>query len=152
MTEQEAAWLAGYIDGDGCITFTGRLKPKPIIVIDSCDEELLTEVKRIVGLGCLVKKKKYKEHHRQAWTYRLTGTTPVIDVLNNILPYMRCAAKKGRASVIVSEWKNTVSSSGIRTTTATKNRKQEVISKVLSIGNGRGSSLIKRPLVNADCS
>jgi hypothetical protein len=142
MTKEQAAWLAGYIDGDGCICLTyggkkGSRYRTARIVIDSCDPELLDHVAEITGMGNLITKKKTIDHHRQARSWRLSGMSNVLSILEEIHPYMRCAVKKARATMLLSEWKNCTPRNGVYSAEA-KNRKQNFEAAFLAIGEGRG--------------
>lgn len=139
LTVQEAAWLAGYIDGDGsvCLNKSTQATRRPILIIDSCDSEILRYVISIAG-GSLVAKKKYKDHHRQTWTWRLTGAKQVINLLAQLTPYLRCDFKRMRAEMLVAEWQDTSKRNGCYTPENVK-KKLEFEERFLAIGAGRGS-------------
>ena len=103
----ELAWTAGIIDGDGSITLTRRSKRpfrSPVVAVDSTDVEILHELSRLFG-GHTVTKKKARQHHRQAWAWRLVGSENIIAFLSQVLPYMRCKVKADRARMLVEEYK-----------------------------------------------
>lgn len=140
MKIEDAAWLAGYIDGDGCICLgkKGGAKYRQVrIVIDSADIEILDHVISIAG-GSLVKKTKAKDHHRQCWSWRLCGMNNIVAVLSAIRPFMRCADKKARADMIVEEWAACTPRNGFYTPEMAA-QKAAFESKFLAIGNDRGS-------------
>ena len=144
MKETDAAWLAGYIDGDGCITIggTGRRYRSLLLVIDSTDIELLHHVMEIAG-GYLQKKKVYKSHHRQGWTWRLLGGSNITAILTAVYPHLRCAFKKERARMVIEEWAACTPRNG-HYTEDIRVRKVEFERKFLVLGEGRG----KRSLSN----
>lgn len=145
MNIEDAAWLAGYIDGDGCISLSangGRKWRSPILVIDSTDVEILDEVQRLCG-GRRQKKTKALSHHRQAWSWRLTGADAIIALLTKIRPFMRCAAKAERADLLINKWRICTPPNGYYTEEQAI-EKTAFESKFLSTGSGRGSTM-RRP-------
>jgi len=137
LKDTDAAWLAGYIDGDGTIglyrkTRTGNRQAA--LCIDSADLELLNNVIRLVG-GSLVKKKKYAAHHRQSWTWRMYGSQNIRGVLAQVLPHLRCAFKKERARMLVEEWTSTRNGVYGRDDAVLKRDFEE---RFLALGEGRG--------------
>jgi LAGLIDADG DNA endonuclease family protein len=139
LTATEAAWLAGYIDGDGCVSLTtrsGHAARSPEIAIDSCDRELIDRVQVLVG-GYACTKKVYNERHRIAWHWRLHGSLQVVSVLRIILPFMCCADKIARAKLLVDEWAACTPRNGFYTAEmlASKDALEE---RFLAIGYRRG--------------
>lgn len=106
LKDTDAAWLAGYIDGDGCICLMKKSKRKarsPELVIDSCDIELLDRVKSLIG-GRISAKKSYNPRGRAGFHWRLNGSVQVVEVLRQLLPYMGCKDKIDRARILVDGW------------------------------------------------
>lgn len=142
MLETETAWLAGYIDGDGSISIsrkTGRRFGSLIIAIDSTDLEILEYVQDLVG-GNIVRKKKYADHHRQAYTWRLLGANNIIDLCTQVAPYLKCNAKKARAELIRDHWREATPANGQydEQRLAKKVRFEE---EFMRLGEGRGSRI-----------
>jgi len=135
----DAAWAAGYIDGDGCICLysNDRRHKKLTISVDSTDTELIDEMLRLAG-GTVVRKKRSKEHHRQAYTWRLYGSDKIISFLTQVEPFMRCTAKKERAQLIVREWRDLTPRNGFYTDEL-RALKDDFEERFLSIGSRRGS-------------
>jgi len=139
MTPTEAAWFAGYVDGDGCITIERRVvlgKRRPLLIVDSADVELIEELVRLVG-GYVTKKTRYKAEHRQAFSWRLTGANQVISVLKEIRPFMRCKFKCARADMLIEGWRRTTPRNGFYTA-ALKEEKELFDSSFRALGVGRG--------------
>ncbi|SNT65121.1 hypothetical protein SAMN05421812_12048 [Asanoa hainanensis] len=140
-SEVEKAWVAGILDGDGCVTLHGyaasKAYRKPLIVVDSTDIEILQELSRLYG-GGLVVKKKAKDHHLQAWTWRLYGSDKVLALIADVLPYMRCAVKVDRATLLANEYKHVTRRNGYYTPDA-RARKEAFEARFMAIGAGRGS-------------
>ncbi len=142
MLDTEAAWLAGYIDGDGSISLyakSGRKFRHPILIIDSTDPELLDEVERLLG-GTRTKKTKTQDHHRQCYSWRLYGANNILEALKHIQPYLRCSVKKRRALMLLDDWKNVTSPNGRYCETQLK-AKLEFERQFMLLGQGRGSRI-----------
>lgn len=139
MKSTEAAWLAGYIDGDGCISIThkGRKWRTPIIAIDSADKELLDRVAGLLG-GTVILKPKTRTLHRQVYTWRLYGTEKVIAALTELSPFLQCKFKKDRANMIIREWRSCTPRNGRYTPEVTV-LKANFEKRFLALGEGRGS-------------
>lgn len=140
MKDTEAAWLAGYIDGDGCVSIhnqTNREFKRLVISIDSTDLCLLERVKQLTGTGTIVAKKKSQDHHSQAYSWRAGSAYKVIEILETILPYLQCPSKIGRARLVVENWRRVTPKNG-KYTEEMKIEKREFEEKFLEIGSWRG--------------
>lgn len=146
MKDIDAAWLAGYIDGDGCISLcasrnrhgnVGRRIPH--VAVDSCDIELLERVKSLVGAGHIVQKasRTKSPHHRPAWHWKIRNGPKVLALLREIAPYLRCVDKKRRAELLIDRWESCTSRNGWYTPeqSAMKTKFEE---DFLAIGHRRG--------------
>lgn len=144
MRDIDAAWAAGYIDGDGCICLYSneRRYRKLTVSVDSTDIELIDEMIRLAG-GTVVKKKRAKKHHRQAYTWRLYGSDKIISFLTQVEPFMRCMAKKERALLIIREWRELTPRNGFYTDEL-RALKDDFEERFLSIGSQRGSQTYRR--------
>ena len=93
INETDYAYIAGYIDGDGCFYIgydrsAKRLKPKPItsITISSVNNEVLYHFKSLYGGSVNTSKGAYDNCKSQYhFTLRKTETCKLV---NNILPYL----------------------------------------------------------------
>ena len=145
MKENDAAWLAGYIDGDGCISLirqSGRNGArKPIVAISSCDRELLEKARSIIGAGSLsVKGRSRNPAHRDCYHYQLHGSRQVLGLMRSILPFMGCADKIARAKMIVEEWEGCTPRNGCYTSEMLA-LKDSFERRFLAIGHRRGIRL-----------
>lgn len=148
-SEVERAWFAGIIDGDGCITMNSpgssaaaaNKQRRPLVVIDSTDMEILEEVQRLYG-GSLVRKPKAREHHRQAWSWRLYGADLILALLREVLPFMHCTSKRGRAQMLVDEYKTVTPRNGYYTPDL-RSRRLDFERRFMAVGAGRGSQLFR---------
>lgn len=142
-SDTELAWTAGMIDADGCITLNkagqGRRR-KPMIAIDNTDHEIIDELSRLYG-GSVVKKKKYRDHHRQAWCWRLYGSAQIRTLLVDVYPYMRNAMKRERARILIEEWPALTPRNGIYTVGMLA-AKKELEERFMDLGIGRGKRAV----------
>lgn len=138
-TETDKAWVAGLMDGDGCITMRPSGGPfrSPQIVVDNTDLEILHELQRLYE-GSLVKKAKQQAHHRQCWSWRLYGADNIITFLTDILPYMKCQAKVDRATLLTTEYKQVTHRNG-RYSAEARAEKLSFESRFMRTCAGRGS-------------
>ena len=134
----DAAWIAGFIDGDGwiCIGKAGKRFRRPIVVADSADLEILEHLLDIVG-GTIVKKTKAKDHHRQAYTWRLAGVEKIISLLKRVEPYMKCVFKKKRSLLLIDKWHDVTPRNGFYTDEMLEN-KIKFEREFMDLGMGRG--------------
>jgi len=98
MTETFKAYLAGFIDGEGCIKISsikGFLKKTNKykkyytvrLTIINTDKELLDYIKNEVGYGCMYSHGKGKSHHRQCYTYEVAAKQ-CVKLLKEVLPFL----------------------------------------------------------------
>ena len=93
LRDVDAAWLAGIIDGEGCVTLTTERKRQkfknPQVCVSNTSLKLLEEIKELTGVGHIRKKPKRVEHHKQAWSWQIKTGRQVLDLLEQLLPHMR---------------------------------------------------------------
>lgn len=66
LTDAERGYIAGIIDGEGCITKDHRLQ------ITNTNIEMLNWIKKTLQYGSVNKRKSYKSCHTQAYYYALS--------------------------------------------------------------------------------
>jgi hypothetical protein len=105
-TEVETAYLAGVVDGEGCIgfhlcsnKFNRRINPifAPEVTVVNSNRELLEWLQARFG-GRLNTRKREKEHHKQTWCWRV-GNRQAYEVCRLIAPLLIC--KRVQAEAIV---------------------------------------------------
>jgi hypothetical protein len=84
--ELELAWLAGLIDGEGCVSNAPSIR----INLVERDKFVLEEVQRIAGCGNLVFRplNAKNPNHSNQWCWNLYKTKDVIMLANKLLPYL----------------------------------------------------------------
>lgn len=141
LSREDYAWAAGLLDGDGCITLgkNGRFR-RPEVVVDSTDLEILHEMRRIFGGGCISKKAKVQGHHRQAWHWRVNGSDCVLALLSAVVAYMRCPSKRDRAQFLLTHWRSVTPRNG-KYTEEQVQAKLAFETEFFLLGAGRGSTM-----------
>jgi hypothetical protein len=75
MTPTEAAWLAGFFDGEGCFGQYAAGREKRylawILKIDNTDLQALRYCQQITGCGTVRHKALKQPHHKQQWVWRV---------------------------------------------------------------------------------
>lgn len=142
----ELSWLAGYIDGDGsismraCSTSRSTRFRYPVLTIDSCDPELLEEVRRITGQGRVKGKprKRQSKSHRDCWTWLVNGAQVVL-ILEKVTPYLRCEFKRRRATLLIENKDLYTKSKGKKFNEEESARRYEIERLFFTEGENRGS-------------
>lgn len=105
LTSDEAAYLAGLIDGEGTIALTRhhpREERQLSITISNTERPLLEYVRMIVGAGHVTNKRVYQPEHTPGVTYTLNNRQ-ALNLLEQIAPYLR-TYKAERASLILRDY------------------------------------------------
>lgn len=96
LTETEKAWLAGFIDGEGCVgvylckSYKEKKYPKPNVGISNTHKGSMIFVSKLLKQGTAQwypaksKGKKYKK----CYNVVISGIPSVYPLLKNILPYL----------------------------------------------------------------
>ncbi len=142
-TIEELAWLAGYFDGDGCVTMSSASGRStrfryPRLTIDSCDLELLEEVKRITGVTRIKTKTPSKISDRNCYTLVVDGSRAV-RLLVLIEPFMRCAFKKDRAKLLIDNLSLYTRGKGTFFTEYEAEKRFSIEKQFFELGGNRGS-------------
>jgi hypothetical protein len=141
-SDVEFAWAAGVVDADGCVTMrppSGGSFRHPFVVVDSTDLEILQELASLFG-GRIVSKKSRDPRHRPQWSWRLYGARNVLAFLGDIVEYMRCPSKAGRARLLLDEYPSLTPRNG-RYSADQRIAKYDMEDRFMAIGHGRGASL-----------
>ncbi len=115
MTNEQKAYIAGIIDGQGSIMllrFHNNQFPSPCISISSTTIELLEWIKSITKIGSIKSKKNYNiEKYADSFTYTVKYND-AIDLLIQIEPYLIIKTKKKRAQLIIEKYKSVTPRNG----------------------------------------
>lgn len=107
MTNEEKAYIAGIIDGEGSIMLIRNNYnkfPSPCISISSTTLELLEWIKNTTHVGKIIKKKIYKEYHKDSYSFVVTYND-AINLMSEIYPFLVINSKRQRAKLIIDNYK-----------------------------------------------
>jgi len=103
MTKEEIAYIAGIIDGEGCISLASRCDSSyryvtPTVQVSNTHLSLLDWLKELFG-GTVDVRKDNRPNRKQCNTWRVAGNKARF-VIKLILPYLRI--KKDQANIAMS--------------------------------------------------
>jgi hypothetical protein len=75
------AWLAGLIEGDGCIRASE-------LAVQSVDRDVIERAKHVAGCGQIYFSRRQKVHHRDLYAWKVTSRWNIDRVLAAIEPWM----------------------------------------------------------------
>lgn len=143
MTISEKAYLAGIIDGEGCISYTpwinkadGNKRYKLTLTVANTKKPLLIWIKKKLGFGTVINKGKWKTNpnHADVWNYIVCNQLAE-NVLKSIYKYL--VIKQGHAKIAI-EMRKTFSIGQNQTMSKTrKNKRENLLSKLRKL-NKRG--------------
>lgn len=105
LSEVDAAYVAGIVDGEGTITLTKTHRGenrRPVVSISSTELPLLSYVRSVVGAGRITGKMRTREHHSPSFAYCVTSRQ-ALHLLEQIAPFLRTYKCK-RASLLLQEY------------------------------------------------
>ncbi len=105
MSLEEAAYLAGLIDGEGTVTLARREKAAQrsiVITIANTERCLLEFPLKIIGAGAISSKLTYKQNHTPSFVYQVSGRQ-ALAVLEQVTPFLR-SYKKDRATLALKDY------------------------------------------------
>ncbi|HDK7161164.1 TPA: LAGLIDADG family homing endonuclease [Clostridium botulinum] len=115
MTNEQKAYIAGIIDGEGSIMllrFHNNQFPSPCISISSTTIELLEWIKSLTKIGTIKRKKNYNaEKHTDSFAYTIKYND-AINLLIQIEPYLVIKNKKAIARLIIKKYKSVTPRNG----------------------------------------
>lgn len=105
LSESDAAYIAGLIDGEGTVTLVRKHKSEHrqlSVSISSTELPLLDFVKSATGVGKITTKKISKSHHSPSFTYAVYNRQ-ALNVLEQIFLFLR-SYKRARAELILDNY------------------------------------------------
>lgn len=105
MKTNEAAYLAGIVDGEGTITLTMKQKNAKrhlVVSIASNERSVLEYVVDIIGAGKITNKTTYKQQHKPSFAYQISNRQ-ALEVLRQIYKELRTYKKK-RAELVLKNY------------------------------------------------
>ncbi len=98
-TEEQAAWLAGFLDGEGCVAIMKRAEHdggeySPTVTISNTNREVLEQIKEWVGGGYLwCEHKKPTDPRKDIFGFKVTHRK-ALDMLLKVRPHMRLKTRQ----------------------------------------------------------
>ena len=101
LTETDRAYLAGLIDGEGCITgyVTKRRRFHSRITISNTDLALMDWIKGKVNFFHIYKSSHYSNKHKQGYVAQIGNRYEIYSFLRCVSPYL--VIKKERANRLI---------------------------------------------------
>ena len=104
LTNTEAAWLAGFLDGEGCFAIyiqkrSSGIYYHPRVQATNTSQEVLETIKMMTGCGCIVSPEKTVEHWKPIHTWIVNNHQYSRAVLEAVLPYLR--VKRKQAEILI---------------------------------------------------
>ena len=110
MTATQAAWVAGFFDGEGTIAaYKGGRGGKYlsyIIQLPNTHKGSLDFVQKVTGAGRVTKRsmKGRASHHKQQYLWKLSSQRDIVAFCEQILPFL--IVKKEEVEDFLSNWKD----------------------------------------------
>jgi hypothetical protein len=122
MKETDKAYIAGIIDGEGCIIINrtktnkidGYIKPYKYalhIKVRTCDNIITPNLKQKLKIGSLHICKAYKKNHRISYEWH-TASNNALKVLIILLPYLKLKKKQAKIGIKYQKSKKHTTHSG----------------------------------------
>lgn len=105
LSNVNAAYIAGIIDGEGTITLTRKHKNdnrQLAITISNTEMPLLEFILETIEAGKITNKKIYNNNHTPSMTFAISNRQ-ALDLLSQITPYLK-TYKKQRAELILKDY------------------------------------------------
>lgn len=85
MKRDEAAWLAGLLEGEGC--FDAMRARYPRIRVEMTDRDVVERVRSLVGTSASIQTPKRRPHHKPSFMLQIIGPS-VPALLRQIRPWL----------------------------------------------------------------
>jgi len=125
IKNENSAYLAGIVDGEGTITLTRKNKSQNrrlAITISNNELVLLSWIKKTLGAGVIVTKKSSNKSYLPSFTYQIHNSQ-AYDLLELIAPYLR-GYKRIRASLVLKNYHKLTPRNGEYTASLLDKRKK----------------------------
>lgn len=141
LSREDAAYIAGVIDGEGTLSLSRRHRNENrqfVISISNTDIRLLNYICRTVGAGRITRKRISKNIHTPSATYAIDNRQ-AIDLLGQIAPYLQ-TYKAERANLILDHYQRLTPRNG-KYSSAQKKARSEFITKFLLLNPRQPTTL-----------
>lgn len=86
MTNEEAAWCAGFFEGEGSITYSDKTGIR--VSIDNTDLDTLQRFLEYTQVGTIYGPRNRGEKRKPIWVWDLSATETAITLLRRLRPYL----------------------------------------------------------------
>ena len=87
FTDVEAAYIAGFTDGEGCLSADHKWH-EPQITWVNTDQAVLSHIAGLIGVGARIAARKKNPRWKQVYSLSVTAMPTVEAVLRQLLPYL----------------------------------------------------------------
>src|SRR3972149_4778403 len=105
LSDTEAAYAAGIVDGEGSIQLTRNRKsrwPSPAVSVASTDRELLEWLRSRAG-GTIIRKRTYRPTHNPSFEWKLTDRR-ALHFLEIVRPCLVIRRKIARCDLLLADY------------------------------------------------
>jgi hypothetical protein len=105
MKPDQAAYLAGLIDGEGTITLSRRHaneRRQLVVSIVSTEREIVAWARETIGAGKITRKRTSSMRHTPSFTYSISNRQ-ALEVLRQTMPHLR-SYKRRRAELALERY------------------------------------------------
>jgi len=123
LSQADAAYIAGLIDGEGTVTLTRKHRHENrqlAVTISNTELRLLNFVLEVIGAGKITRKRTSQSHHTPSFTYAIYNRQ-ALALLGQIQPYLR-TYKVDRSDLILRNYTALTPRNGKYTETLLKQR------------------------------
>ena len=105
MSDTEAAWLAGFLDGEGCLAvYPVRDKYRAYhITVPGVHYGSLKRCRDLTDTGNVTVKHEADAVRQKQWYWRVASKRDIVDIIRQVLPYL--TVKREDALVILADWR-----------------------------------------------
>jgi hypothetical protein len=133
LSDIEAAYAAGIVDGEGSIYFSRNRTsrwPSPIVSVASTDRELLEWFRSRLS-GSIVQKRTYQPQHASSYDWKLTDRR-ALEFMKIVRPFLVIKRKIVRCDLLLAEYLACTPRNG-RYTSDMAARKRDLIERFSSL-------------------
>lgn len=88
MTDTQAAWVAGIVDGEGCIgIFKARKSYRLTLAVSMTHKPTIERLKSLLKVGSITHNKSASSKWKDSWSLHISGEDAVA-VIRRLLPYL----------------------------------------------------------------
>ena len=94
MKDTDIAYVAAFLDGEGCLSFSKTRKIYPEVFFCNTDKEVLAYIKGVIGCGSLYTQSRQASSKKERYVLTIRRKADIQKTLGMILPYLRIKKQK----------------------------------------------------------